>query len=67
MAYVASQEDVLMDMTNEHMSREVGNIGWFSLEDALSMIRPENVEKREILLKASSLLRNYCPLRLSIS
>jgi len=66
-AYVSSQEDVLMDMTNEHMSREVGNIGWFSLENALSIIRPENVEKREILLKASSLLRNYCPLRLSIS
>ena len=66
-AYVPSQEGISMDRTNEHMSREVGNIGWFSLEGALSMIRPENVEKREILLKASSLLRNYCPLRLSVS
>ena len=64
-AYVPSQDDISMDRSNEHMSREVGNIGWFSLEGALSMIRPENVEKREILLKASSLLRNYCPLRLS--
>lgn len=66
-AYVPSQGDIIMDRSNEHMSREVGNIGWFSLDGALSMIRPENVEKREILLKASSLLRNYCPLRLSIA
>ena len=64
-AYVPSQGNIIMDRSNEHMSREVGNIGWFSLDGALSMIRPENVEKREILLKASSLLRNYCPLRLS--
>lgn len=66
-AHVSSQDNICMDRSNEHMSREVGNIGWFSLEGALSMIRPENVEKREILLKASSLLRNYCPLRLSVS
>jgi 8-oxo-dGTP pyrophosphatase MutT (NUDIX family) len=67
LAYVASQDDVTMDRSNEHMSREVGNIGWFSLEDALRIIRPENVEKREILLKASSLLRNFCPLRLLVT
>jgi len=66
-AYMATQENANMDRSNEHMSREVGNIGWFSLEGALAMIRPENVEKREILLKASSLLRNYCPLRLSVT
>jgi 8-oxo-dGTP pyrophosphatase MutT (NUDIX family) len=64
LAFVQSQEPAMMDQTNEHMSREVGNIGWFSLEAALNIIRPENVEKREILLKASSLLRNFCPLRL---
>jgi 8-oxo-dGTP pyrophosphatase MutT (NUDIX family) len=65
LAFVQSQEPAKMDMANPHMSREVGNIGWFSLEAALTSIRPENVEKREILLKASSLLRNFCPLRLA--
>jgi len=64
LAYVNQQNAIEIDKTNEHMSREVGNIGWFSLEDALQKIRPDNVEKREILLKASSLLRNFCPLRL---
>lgn len=64
LAYVNLQNTILMDKTNEHMSREVGDIGWFSLDEALRIIRSDNVEKREILLKASSLLRNFCPLRL---
>lgn len=63
-AYVHSQKEIQMDRANEHMSREVGNISWYSLDEALRTIRADNVEKREILLKASSLLRNFCPLRL---
>ena len=65
-AFNISNGEIHIDQTNEHMVREVGNIGWFSLNDALRLIRSDNVEKREILLKASSLLRNYCPLRLSL-
>lgn len=49
------------DITSHpHMSREVGDIGWFSIDDAFTRIRSENVEKREILLRVSSILRNYC-------
>jgi 8-oxo-dGTP pyrophosphatase MutT (NUDIX family) len=65
-AYAPHSQDISLDVKNELMTREIGNIGWFSLENALKLIRPDNVEKREILLKASSLLRNYCPLCLSI-
>jgi 8-oxo-dGTP pyrophosphatase MutT (NUDIX family) len=64
-AFVHSQKSIEMDSTNEHMSREVGNISWYSLDEALRVIRSDNVEKREILLKTSSLLRNFCPLRLT--
>ena len=46
--------------TNMHMSREIGDIGWFSIDDALTRIRSENVEKREILLRVSGLIRSYC-------
>ena len=67
LAFVHLQNTIVMDKTNEHMSREIGNIGWFSLEEALRTIRADNVEKREILLKASSLLRSFCPLRLICS
>jgi 8-oxo-dGTP pyrophosphatase MutT (NUDIX family) len=46
--------------THAHMSREIGDIGWFPIDEALTKIRSENVEKREILLRVSSILRNYC-------
>jgi hypothetical protein len=43
------------------MRREIGNLGWFTLEEALQKIRPENVEKKEVLIRVSTILRNYCP------
>jgi len=49
---------------NVHITREIGAIRWMSLSDAINSIRPENVEKKELLLRVSSLLRNYCPLRI---
>jgi 8-oxo-dGTP pyrophosphatase MutT (NUDIX family) len=59
--YVPDGTNVAFDDKNPHMCREIGNLGWFSLNEALEKIRPENVEKREMLLRFSSLLRNYCP------
>jgi 8-oxo-dGTP pyrophosphatase MutT (NUDIX family) len=48
---------------NPHIVREIGDVRWMSLEDALAVIRPESTEKRELLLRVSSILRSYCPLR----
>ena len=47
---------------NPHMSREIGNIGWFTFEEALAKLRPP--EKQEILMKASMALKNYIPMEL---
>lgn len=60
--YVPDGSQVKYDPTNPHMKREIGDLGWFSLADAIEKIRPENVEKREILVKLDGLLRNYCPI-----
>lgn len=49
---------------NKHIQREVGGLAWVRAEEALRRIRPDNVEKKEILLRVCSLLRNYCPLLL---
>jgi len=57
-----STQEVKFDPTNHFMAQEIGDIGWFSLEECLEKIRPENVEKKEVLLRVSSLLRNYCAL-----
>jgi 8-oxo-dGTP pyrophosphatase MutT (NUDIX family) len=47
---------------DELMNQEIGNIGWFSLEECLQRIRPTNIEKRQILLQASHILKNTCPI-----
>jgi len=53
--------EVEMNMDNPHMAREIGAIQWCSLDEAISKIRPDNVEKREILLKAGKIMRNFHP------
>jgi len=60
--YVPDTKDICIDEKNALMKREIGAIGWFNLNDALQKLRPENVEKREILLRLGTLLRNFCPL-----
>ena len=54
--------EVEMNMDNPHMACEIGNIQWCSLDEAISKIRPDNVEKREILLKAGKIMRNFHPI-----
>jgi ADP-ribose pyrophosphatase YjhB (NUDIX family) len=53
--------EVEMNNNNPHMLREIGAIKWCSLDEAISKIRPDNVEKREILLKAGKIMRNFHP------
>ena len=50
--------------TNEHIKNEVGDIRWCSLETALELIRPENTEKRDVLLRVDAILKKFCPLKI---
>jgi 8-oxo-dGTP pyrophosphatase MutT (NUDIX family) len=60
LAWIPRRVQVKLRPDDEMMSREIGNIGWFPLEKAMSTIRATNIEKREVLLRAYSLLRNLC-------
>jgi len=60
-----SNKELFYDKNNFHMVQEIGSLGWYNLDKCLMKIRPENIEKKEVLLRALSLLRNYCPLRMS--
>jgi 8-oxo-dGTP pyrophosphatase MutT (NUDIX family) len=62
-AIVATNTEVSMNTMNPHMSREIGDIRWLSIEEAMAKIRPDATEKREILLRAANILRNFCPFR----
>ena len=57
-----SATNVKMNMDNEFMVSEIGEIKWCSLDEAILKIRPDSVEKREILLKTSKIMRNYHPI-----
>lgn len=59
--WVPESVKVEFDKENEHMKREIGDLKWFTLEEGLAHLRPENVEKKEVLLRAASLFRNLCP------
>lgn len=61
LAICSSDTKANMYAHNEHMSREIGDIQWCSLEEGISKIRPDNVEKREVLLKAGKILKNFYP------
>jgi len=50
---------VKLDLDNVHMTREIGDIKWFSFDDAFAKIRPDNVEKREILLKSKKIMSQF--------
>lgn len=49
---------------NEHMRREIGGLRWMTLEEAVQVLRPEQAEKKALILRIGALLRGYCPLRL---
>lgn len=57
-------KELAYDKTNPHMCQEIGDLRWCSIDAGLQMIRPDNSEKREVLLRVSNLLRKYCALRL---
>jgi 8-oxo-dGTP pyrophosphatase MutT (NUDIX family) len=53
--------------TNEHIQREVGDIRWCSFDDAMTLIRKENPEKRDILLRVDKILKIACPLQIGFA
>jgi 8-oxo-dGTP pyrophosphatase MutT (NUDIX family) len=55
---------VAMNPDNHHMVREIGDIGWFSVEQALQKIRPESVEKQELVLRANRILGKFLALEI---
>ena len=59
--YVPYDRELVYDTTNEILKREVSAIKWCSLDEGISLIRPDNIEKRNILLRMSRLIQNYCP------
>lgn len=54
-----SSKAIRLDKSNNHQMSEVGDIGWFSLKDALNKFRPYDVEKKVMLAKLDNILSNH--------
>ena len=48
--------EVRLDPANADQRREIGDVRWCSMEEALTLIRPYNAEKRAVLVRASMLV-----------
>ena len=62
--HIADSIQIASKQDNPHMYQEVGAIRWCSLEEALALIRPINVEKRNMILRVDALLKEFYPVRL---
>ena len=55
---------VALTPLNHDMCREIGQIGWFTIEEAIAKLRPENTTKRDILRRIEQLMRTVCVVNL---
>jgi len=60
-AQYIGERNITFDALNSEMAREIGNLSWISLDEAKHILRPENLEKHEIISQLTELLSNYIP------
>ena len=58
LAWIHSDVKVVYNIDNEIMTKEIGDICWFSFNDAIGHIRPTNSDKRDILKRSIKILED---------
>ena len=53
------QLDITINKDNINQYSEISNIRWFKYQDGINIIRPYNIEKKNILKKANELFNKY--------
>jgi len=62
LAQFIGKRSISFNALNTGMAREIGNLGWNTFDEANALLRPENIEKKEILLRLFTLLKGFSPL-----
>ena len=60
LAVCPSDLTVTTHNNNPHMAREIGEIGWFPLNEAIERLRPESVAKRDLLVRIEQCMKTVC-------
>ena len=58
-ARFAGGAEVRVDSDNAHQASEIGDIGWFTLGEAMRKFRPYDIEKKVMLAKLDNVLSNH--------
>jgi 8-oxo-dGTP pyrophosphatase MutT (NUDIX family) len=61
LAQYSGDRSISFDALNPEMSREIGNLAWKSLDEAIKVLRPENTEKKAIIQQLSTILIHFQP------
>jgi len=61
LAQYVGERNISFDALNPEMAREIGNLRWTNLDEAVCLLRPENIEKKTILLQLSAVVKNFFP------
>jgi 8-oxo-dGTP pyrophosphatase MutT (NUDIX family) len=59
--YIAQSKNdrvLTVDITNKHMNTEIGDIGWFSVNDSINKIRNYNIDKRNKLIYLHRMIKS---------
>lgn len=62
LALFTGKRNISFNALNTGMAREIGDLGWKTFDHAIHLLRPENFEKKEILLRLSKILHGFSPL-----
>ena len=58
LSQVTSDKEVALNPTNPYQSQEIGNIGWFTYNESLRLIRSYHISRKRILTQAYLFLMN---------
>ena len=58
MAYTNELLDVHVDKNNTEQIKEVGDIGWYSLDEANHLFRESDIEKKNVLFKINEIVKS---------
>jgi 8-oxo-dGTP pyrophosphatase MutT (NUDIX family) len=48
--------DIIFNPFNKHQLTEIGNINWYKYDECINIIRPYNIEKKNVITKINNLL-----------
>lgn len=60
-AQYTGKRNICFNALNQEMAREIGDMRWVNIDEVSRLLRPENIEKKAVILQLTNLLKSYMP------